>query len=435
MASKLSKKKVEKRNKYKRISIIASCIALIAFAIIVTTVLTSQTNPHNEFANSAKITFSFDDGFSSGLTEAAPVLAKYGFPGVMYVSTGCIDNKGVCRSRFPADRSFLTWEEIRELKETYKWEIAAHTQNHFPLTQLSTAEKEQEITESKKTLQKQGFDAVNFASPQGDYDASTLAIIMREHATHRGFKNLGNNDWLYDNAVLRVKQVQEGVSVEDVKKAIDSAIELEQWLILVFHDIKDTPSSDPKDYEYSTANLEAIAQYVKDKQNKGQIQTLTVEQAIAHTRPNLVENHSFETRDGDAWVASSIDNVMIDYENNGSYPSPRESAKIMGTVDGANMHTELIPVEQGATYEFKVFANAIEQESGELSFVIDEHAESGEWIRAVWLGRVEPGTVSYVSAAYEPKSSAVRSIRIQTNVGKNSIGTVYLDNYQLYRIK
>lgn len=408
-------------------------ILSIPVALYVLKIQSFLSPPVNEL-HSAKITFAFDDGFQSSLIEAAPTLAKYEFPAVVYVSTGCIDNTGECRNRFPSGKRFLTWDELKELNQTYKWEIGDHTQNHYPLTELTKEQKEEEIGGSKKKLLDQGFYPVSFASPQGDYDPETLVIVMKHYASHRGFKDKGTNDWLYDSALLSVKQVQEGTSVDEVKKTIDTAIELQQWLILVFHDIKDTPSSAPEEYEYATSKLDEIAKYVKEKQEKGQIKTVTVKDIVLDKPENLVSNHTFERSDGDAWVANSSELVTIDHENNGSYPSPQDSAKMIGSPNVANFHTSLIPVEQGATYEFRVFTNTNHQKSGELSFVIDEHTASGEWIRANWLGRVQPQNISYLTASYSPKSSVVKSIRIQANLAKNSEGTVFIDSFQFYKV-
>lgn len=432
---KLKHLKGKKKKNSKLVFIILPILLIIIPVILYFPVIKNTFFPQPIERHSAKVTFAFDDGFKSGLTEAAPTLAKYGFSGVIYVSTGCIDNTGDCRSRFPSDKKFLTWDELKELSEKYHWEVGDHTQNHYPLTERTKEQKEEEIIGSKKKLVEHGYGPVSFASPQGDYNPESLSIIMKHFASHRGFKDKGNNDWLYDGALLSVKQVQEGTSVEDVKKAIDSAIELEQWLILVFHDIKDSPSSDPEKYEYATAKLDEIAKYAKEKQNWGAIKTVTVADVTMNNPENLIANHTFEQSDGDAWVASSSELVTIDHDNNGSYPSPQDAAKMIGSPAVANFHTALIPVEQGATYEFRVFANTLYQTKGELSFVIDEHTESGEWIRANWLGRVQPGNVGYLTASYMPKSPAVKSIRIQANLAKNSEGTVYIDNYQLYKVK
>ncbi len=52
----------------------------------------------------SSIRFTFDDGGVSFLTNAAPILEKYGFKGVFFISTGNIGSKG-----------FLNVDQIREL--------------------------------------------------------------------------------------------------------------------------------------------------------------------------------------------------------------------------------------------------------------------------------------------------------------------------------
>ncbi|HET6863665.1 MAG TPA: polysaccharide deacetylase family protein, partial [Candidatus Saccharimonadales bacterium] len=47
----------------------------------------AATTPIN---TGAKISFTFDDGYTSAATQAAPTLAKYGFTGTDYVISGCV---------------------------------------------------------------------------------------------------------------------------------------------------------------------------------------------------------------------------------------------------------------------------------------------------------------------------------------------------------
>src|ERR1700742_5204199 len=42
------------------------------------------------FTSGAKVSFTFDDSVQSAYTLAAPVLAKYGYPGVDYAITDCL---------------------------------------------------------------------------------------------------------------------------------------------------------------------------------------------------------------------------------------------------------------------------------------------------------------------------------------------------------
>lgn len=67
----------------------------------------------------------FDDGFRNNLTVAAPILGRYGYPGVIYHCTGAPSLSGAA-----AQHPLMTPDEVRRLWDTYGWEVAAHTRNH-----------------------------------------------------------------------------------------------------------------------------------------------------------------------------------------------------------------------------------------------------------------------------------------------------------------
>ena len=75
--------------------------------------LAAQTlNP----APSAKVSFTFDDGLLSTLTQAQPVLAQYGLTGTVYAISGCVGMTtapNTCRAN--NDTPYMTWDQLRQL--------------------------------------------------------------------------------------------------------------------------------------------------------------------------------------------------------------------------------------------------------------------------------------------------------------------------------
>jgi peptidoglycan/xylan/chitin deacetylase (PgdA/CDA1 family) len=361
---------------------VASFIGLaIALALIFPSLIPSAINlllGKPVGTDTAIVSFTFDDGFQSTYSEAAPVLKKYGLTGVAYVPSGCVDDNDECRHIFHESRSFLTWDEVDKLQDEYGWEIAAHTVNHTNLTEMTAEERESELSESKEAFAEHGIDTVNFASPQGDYDPASLAQVAKYYNSHREFWKEGANAWPYHEMHLTMMRVQAGMSVSDVKKEIDEAIENRHWIILVFHDIKDSAIKSPDDYVYSTADLSEIAKYVKERQVKGKIETVTVNQALTPIKANLIPNPSFEN----AKAGYRTDNnatVVIDTENNGVSPSAEESIKFIGSPKKSHLYTRQFPTKIGDTFVFKAYVNTVKQTGGELGFVVDEYDWSGKW--------------------------------------------------------
>lgn len=85
------------------------------------------------------VAFTFDDGGESFYTEAAPILEKYGFKGIFFVSTAYIGTPG-----------FLTEEQIKEL-DARGHIIGSHTHNH--LRNLSLLDKQTIENEWSKSVE------------------------------------------------------------------------------------------------------------------------------------------------------------------------------------------------------------------------------------------------------------------------------------------
>jgi peptidoglycan/xylan/chitin deacetylase (PgdA/CDA1 family) len=382
----------------------------------------------------AKVSFTFDDGFESTLTQGATTLKKYNLKGTIYVSTGCINNSGPCRNNVNPPARYLTWTGISQLKNTYGWEIAAHTVNHRRLSELSNADKETELKGAKDELARRGYTVTNFASPEGDYDYPSLAVVAKYYNTHRGFWDQNVNNWPYNDNILNVVQVQAGVSVAQVKAKIDQAIINKQWVILVFHDIRTNASTNPDDYEYRTADLDQIASYVRTKQLQGQIKPVTIAEGLIQPKPNLLQNGSFTNGIANGWSTDNPSGVARDTTSKGQFPSPQDSVKFTGTAKAGHLFTPAVAANPNATYAFKTFVNTLGKTAGEFGFYVDEYDAAGNWISGKWLGAVWLPTVSHFTATYTPTSANVVTFKIQTYLSANAGGVVYADNYQLYNI-
>jgi peptidoglycan/xylan/chitin deacetylase (PgdA/CDA1 family) len=88
------------------------------------------------------VVFTFDDGGVSFLTKAAPILEKYGFKGVFFISTEYIGTPG-----------FLTAEQVKALEERGHV-VGSHSHSHPEIfTKLSKEEVREEWLKSYEILQ------------------------------------------------------------------------------------------------------------------------------------------------------------------------------------------------------------------------------------------------------------------------------------------
>ncbi len=389
-------------------------------------------SPSFAASNGAKISFTFDDGYLSTLNAAEPVLAKYGIDGTVYIPTGCINNTGACRNNVNPTASYMTWAQVKSLQDSYGWEVGAHTVNHRRLSELTNAQKETELSQSKQDLVNHGLRVTNLASPEGDYDYATLAIASKYYTSHRGFWDRNKNTFPYNDSILQVMQVQEPVTVAQVQAAIDTAIANNQWLILVFHQIKDTPSTNPDDYQYARSKLNQIASYVKTKQDAGRIRAVKVSQALDMGATNILPNGGFQSGISGGWTTDNSASVVKDTNSKGAFPNQVDSIKFTGSAPG-HLFSPKVPVTPGSKYGFKAFINTLGRKGGEFGFYIDEYDKDGNWISGQYYP-VNNLVVSYFYMTYTPSSANVAKFKIQTFYSAGVSGAIFVDNYQLYNL-
>jgi peptidoglycan/xylan/chitin deacetylase (PgdA/CDA1 family) len=165
-----------------------------------------------------ELAITFDDGFRSGLVNAAPLLAEHGFRACYFLVTELVSAppeqaERMCRERLHLARPLepLTWEDVERLVELGH-EVGSHTQTHPELVALRHEELVDELRGSREELERRlGRAPAHFAAPYGDRARFTPAVSAAARAagyetclTAQRGRNLPSTD-LYalrrDNAV------------------------------------------------------------------------------------------------------------------------------------------------------------------------------------------------------------------------------------------
>ena len=428
-----------------RVKLMTIAVAVAAMAAALLTPGAANAEVENP-APAAQVSFTFDDGFLSSLNGAAPTLQKHGLTGTNYVVTNCVGMTTVpntCRAK--DDVAYMTWAQIKQLQSQYGWEIGSHTVDHQCLasaggdacqaTKLTAAQIDAQLADSRSALAAQGITATAFAPPYGDYDQTVLASVAKYYTSMRGFKDEGVNLWPLSDYLVQNVAVQEGIdTVASLKEKVDQAILAKTWVVFTFHDIVPTPSADPEQYQFGTAELDELAAYVKTKVAAGQIKNVNVSKGLVTGTPNKMPNASFNSGIGEGWRTDAPATITADAAGNGSYPDPTRSVKLVSGATPTHLFSPLVAVTPGTNYLFKTFLNVTTLTSGEVTFYVDEYNAAGAWISGQFRAREPSRWVESLNFSYAPSSANVASASLQIGVTGTPGITAYVDNVEMLEL-
>lgn len=414
----------------------AQLIIVLLLVVGYFVVSTSKVHAATSVNAVPKISFTFDDGPASNITKAAPALAPYGYTGTAYVTTGCI-GKTTTPNNCAADTdvSYMSWAQVKSLRDTYGWEIGAHSVSHPEMTTINATKLESEAANSKAALVAQGFNPTAFATPYGDYNDKVLSAVAKYYTSHRGFADTGYNTYPYNNYLLRVQQVQVGVSVETVKGYIDQAIASNTWLILVFHEIRDIPSTNVDDYQYATTDLAAIAAYAK---LKGIGNTNVTSGLVAMpSNANLVsEPITASNTVGNGWTTDVSANVAVNTQTKGNIPEPTKSVAITSnTTKNVHLFSPNVAVNSVNEYVVKGYVNMASNQAAEMGCYVDEYDITGRWISGQYVQTLAGWYTRDISFVYIPSSVNVAQARLQLIMALGTKKIAYVDSIQWFVTK
>lgn len=369
---------------------------------------------------SGAVTLTFDDANASQYRYVYPLLQAAGQKGVIYVPTGLVPQT-----------DYISWNNLLYL-QNQGWEIGGHTVTHAELPTLSLSSVKTEVNQCSADLMSHGLNAANFATPFGAYSPAVIAEIAKTYDSQRGFHDLGYNAWPYNKYFLHIKYVTNKTTLAEAKTWVDEALAGNHWLIISFHEV--LPVVEPDDeYTWDTSTFTSFVAYINQKG----VKTKTIKEVLS--RSNILSNGSFELGFGNAqnpatqWTTDSIQNVTIDTQNNGAYPSPKNSLRIVGSMANSHVFGSKTPVVTNQLYGIRFFANTIGLTSGELGYYIDEYDAAGNWISGKWLGQANNQFVLDESYKYQPTSSAVASAALQIYLTSGSVGTAYVDGVEFFK--
>jgi len=123
----------------------------------------------------------FDDGYAGVHEYAYPILQRYRFPAVVYVTTSALDRSDGNKSEpipgfFPSEPT-LSWAATREMSDG-GITIGSHLCHHLNMAKLSLEVAAQELNRSKEIIsQRLSAPCSHFAYPSGLYSEKTVDCV------------------------------------------------------------------------------------------------------------------------------------------------------------------------------------------------------------------------------------------------------------------
>lgn len=217
------------------------------------------------------MSLTFDDGTRDHI-DVARLLADRGLTATFYVSSAIVGSSP----------EWLTWDEVSEIA-ALGHEIGGHTSNHPDLVTLDEDAAFAQVADDRRQLTSHGLDPVTFAYPYGSQNDAVRALVARSGYTYArrawGLAAEGDDRErpLVESvqpsdpfAVRTYPSIENGTTLDDLKRIVERARERRGWIPLVLHRITEGTWT----YELSVTVFEPFVDWLAAEQDRVPVTTM-----------------------------------------------------------------------------------------------------------------------------------------------------------------
>lgn len=134
------------------------------------------------------VAITFDDAFQDFADEALPVLRSLQFPSAVFTPASCVGGVEDWRGADAPPRPLMGWAAL-EAALGAEVTVGSHSLSHPDLTSLDPAQLDEEIAESRMSLERRlGVEVRYFAPPYGRTNDKVRAAIARHYRLSFGVR-------------------------------------------------------------------------------------------------------------------------------------------------------------------------------------------------------------------------------------------------------